>query len=852
MNRDFNQLEYSNISADIWRYVTFIFSFVVLMFALSCIIGYVGYIDALIRYAPNTRSISYIAIACFFISGIAILAALANMRFLSISLSILIMLISVIMGYFGILDFNTELAKMDPVRTNEPFSVHPCYFPINSAICFILASIILFSANCNKNLLRCNIVCTTFSMILLTLAIIFSLGYILNFPQLYDWYHQLPMSMPAAFGLVFLAIALLSLSVYKAIVTRVEVLHYYPLIGSGCVLLTSLILAVEISELYQVNNAKATALPMLTLFLGMFISLSIAALWYIARVALSEKKNALGSKSLMHAVLDATEDGVIAYDLHGDIVDFNKKFIKMWHLTESQLQKMNRHDVVTLMSQAVMNKADFISNNQVQLKNPTNEFIYEIDLKCGNIIECSSKPYAINNITVGRVHAYKDVTTHKKLEQQLMHRANYDDLTDLPNRACIQQLLYQEIVKARQNLASIGVFLVDISKFSLVNDTLGRNKSDLLLQIIAANIKDSLSMDCTMGRISADAFLIISTVYNSHSNYQILIDTIFKIFETNFDIGSREIKLSCSIGVAFYPNDGQDVDILLANADAALIQAKSKGFGTYQYYTEKLHELTLKRIDLEARLHNAIELEQFVVYFQPVIDLRTELPIGVEALVRWKTDDGNIIPPMEFIPIAEEIGLINKIGDLVFTKVCEQLKIWNNQGLKNLTVAINASPKQFLNHKFISHVHKVIEEYDVNPDNIELELTETSLISTSSLVDILLRDLNKLGIKTVIDDFGAGYSSFNYVKRFAISKVKIDKIFIDGLTNGASEKEIVKAMIAMSHSINYTIVAEGVETKEQLRILQDLGCDECQGFYFAKPMTAMECTEYLLRKLMPV
>ncbi len=442
----------------------------------------------------------------------------------------------------------------------------------------------------------------------------------------------------------------------------------------------------------------------------------------------------------------------------------------------------------------------------------------------------------------------------KKMDQQhryqndLKHQASHDTLTGLPNRTLFNDRLSHAVSKAERNQSSLAVLFIDLDKFKLINDTLGHSVGDDLLRSMAKRLEDCVRKSDTLARLGGDEFVVLVENLQDETVLAQLIQRFAATLEQAFLLSGEEYTLSCSIGVCIYPQDGEDAETLLKHADIAMYHAKDAGRNTHCFFTSEMQALLQQRTSMEQSLHMALKHEEFVLLYQPQIDLATGQVCGVEALIRWHAPDGRILPPSLFIPIAEESRIILEIGEWVLEKVCQQIRSWRDDGLDVVPVAINLAAQQFLHHSLDQLVRHALEKYDIPGSDLELEVTETMSMREPEFAIEMMSKLKKIGVSLAIDDFGIGYSNLSYLKRFHVDKLKIDMSYVQGITSNSADRAIVEAIIHLAHALGLRAIAEGVETDGQCQILSDKGCDMSQGYYFRPPVSAPEITVLLRQK----
>jgi diguanylate cyclase (GGDEF)-like protein/PAS domain S-box-containing protein len=439
-----------------------------------------------------------------------------------------------------------------------------------------------------------------------------------------------------------------------------------------------------------------------------------------------------------------------------------------------------------------------------------------------------------------------DISDRKRAEEQIEFHAYHDVLTHLPNRRLFTDRLALGINRARRSGRSLAVMFIDLDHFKTVNDTLGHTSGDELLLEMSQRLRDCIREDDTVARLGGDEFTIILSELRHPEDAAQVAQKILEAVQVPMTIAGAPIDLSASIGIALYPVDGFDVETLLRNADSAMYRAKESGRNNYQLCTDEMKTRALERLSLETRLRKAMQLNQLILHYQPQVNLATGRVVGVEALVRWNDPERGLIEPLAFIPIAEESRLILPIGEWVLHNACMQARQWRDRGLAPLRVAVNLSARQFQQYDLADLVRRTIVDARIDPSVLELEITETTAMQNAELSVEVLRSLCEIGVAISIDDFGTGYSSLNYLKRFPINAVKVDRAFVGGVATNESDDAIVSAVIAIARTLRLRVVAEGVETEDQFAFLQRRQCDEAQGFYFSPPLIAGEITSALI------
>jgi diguanylate cyclase (GGDEF)-like protein/PAS domain S-box-containing protein len=453
--------------------------------------------------------------------------------------------------------------------------------------------------------------------------------------------------------------------------------------------------------------------------------------------------------------------------------------------------------------------------------------------------------------------AIYDITERKLAQEKMLHMAFHDDLTGLPNRHLLKDRLNQAIRTARHHDRLVATLFLDIDNFKRINDTLGHNAGDMLLKGVAARLQDFIrnsdtisrsahdEMDSTIARLGGDEFTVLLSEIKTIQNAAQVAHRILDIIGHPFMIENHEIFITISIGISVYPHDGVDAESLLKHADTAMYYAKDNGRNNFQFYAEHMNRTACERFEMENKLRKALDNREFHLYYQPQLDIRSGNVIGTEALIRWIDAQNNIVLPGTFIPLAEETGLIVPIGEWILYTACKQNKAWQDAGFPPMYVSINISGLQFKQPSFVRTVDKVLQDTGLNPQYLELEVTESILMETTEAAIQTLNELKSMGVRISIDDFGTGYSSLSYLKRFPIDTLKIDRSFVRDVTSDPDDKAIINAIIALARSLNLKVIAEGVETIQQLVCLHEQGSDGMQGYLFSPPLPKESLTQLL-------
>ncbi len=476
--------------------------------------------------------------------------------------------------------------------------------------------------------------------------------------------------------------------------------------------------------------------------------------------------------------------------------------------------------------------------SQVEFRIPTkNGSIIDVDAKINPILDQAGNVKDL-------VLVMRDITDRKKSEQTIYHLAYHDTLTELPNRRLFIERLHKEINQARRIKSELAVMFLDMDRFKDINDTWGHDVGDLILIEAAKRLKGCVRTGDVVARLGGDEFTVLLTNISRKEEVSSVAERVLAHFQKPLEWMGHQYNLSCSIGIAMFPADAANADDLLKRADTALYVVKSRGRNEYEFFTPAMEAKSLERILLENELRKAIEQEQFRLHYQPKLDLTTGELIGMEALVRWVHPELGLIAPGKFIPLAEECGLIIQLGEWVLRHACEQNKAWQDKGYPPLKIAVNMSAQQFQQKNLLEMIRGILDETRLEPKWLELEITESIFLHSENATAIL-QSIRELGVQVSIDDFGTGYSSFSYIKDLPIDTIKIDASFIRDLHHNKESQAIVKAILTIAQSLNLNVVAEGVETGDQLNILNGDGCAQGQGYYFSHPLASQEFEEYL-------
>lgn len=545
------------------------------------------------------------------------------------------------------------------------------------------------------------------------------------------------------------------------------------------------------------------------------------------------------------AVFESTHEGVLITDHTNTIVHINPAF--------SQITGYSAEDVLgktPSMFKSGRHNADFYKALWNSLKS-TDEWSGEIwnRRKNGEILPQYQTIRLIrdeNGLVSHNVAVFSDISILKDSQSELNYLSQYDPLTGLANRKQLYARLKTTLQASIEEKKDSALFLIDLDHFKSINESLGHSIGDQVLQAIAQRINNIIDKNtCTLARIGGDEFVVICEHTNNPAEAAIIAQKLIKASKESFTVNNNELFISASIGICLFPRSGDNVEDIMRNADSALSKAKASGRDTFAFYSSEMTEQAFQRISIGSELRNALETQGLILYYQPVYAMHNLQLIGCEALVRWNHPERGLVPPNDFIPIAEEIGLIAAIDEWVLQRACEQMHIWQTQGTQLDFIAVNLSSRSLSNPQLTSTVAQTLQRTGVAAQHLELEVTESAVMEDPDRADATLKELRELGIRLAIDNFGTGYSSLSRLKSLPVNKLKIDQSFVRNLPNDAEDSAIVRAILALGKSLGLQVQAEGIETEEQMQFLQEQDCPLGQGYWFGRPMPTDEFSKLL-------
>jgi diguanylate cyclase (GGDEF)-like protein/PAS domain S-box-containing protein len=537
--------------------------------------------------------------------------------------------------------------------------------------------------------------------------------------------------------------------------------------------------------------------------------------------------------SLLNATLDSTADGILVVDGEGHITSFNQQFAEMWHIPLEVLEERDDDRALGVVLEQLADPDGFIAKVKELYLQPDAESHDVLVFKDGRVFDRLSKPQRVGGVPVGRVWSFRDVTDRKRLEEELAHQAFHDSLTGLANQLLFRDRVDHALSRASRREETLAVLFVDLDNFKTVNDSLGHPAGDSLLLAVAERLRACLRTVDTAARMGGDEFAILLEDNPDEAAAVEIADRILEALRQPFSLLGKEVFITASIGMAFSECGRDPTDVLLRNADLAMYRAKGSGRNRQEVFEPSMHSAVVERLDLEADLRRAVERREFVLQYQPIVDVTTHAITGVEALVRWEHPERGRLGPDAFIAVAEETGLINQIGLYVLQEAVAQAEQWrrDHPAHKGLVLSVNLSPRQLAEPRLVQWVSDVIEAAGCDPATLVLEITESATVRREASHQLLA--LKRLGLLLAIDDFGTGYSSLSYLQRLPIDVLKIDRSFISGAAPDAAT--LPRAIVELAKALRLKTIAEGVETAEQGARLAEWGCDQAQGFYYHRP-----------------
>jgi diguanylate cyclase (GGDEF)-like protein/PAS domain S-box-containing protein len=554
-------------------------------------------------------------------------------------------------------------------------------------------------------------------------------------------------------------------------------------------------------------------------------------------------------KERAQVTLNSIGDAVACTDISGNITFLNLVAETMTGWSRQEAAGRSMAEVFKILDatsrEAISNPMEMAVGQNRTVHLPSNCILIRRDGFEIPIEDSVSPIHDREGQAIGAVIVFRDVSSAQAMALQMAYSAQHDFLTGLPNRVLLNDRVSQAIALASRHTKKVAVLFLDLDGFKHINDSLGHPIGDKLLQSIAKRLVDCVRLSDTVTRQGGDEFVVLLSELEQSDDAAMTAKRMLQAVAEAHSINQHDLHITTSIGVSVYPDDGLDAETLIKNADTAMYQAKENGHQSYQFFKPAMNVRAVERQSIEEGLRRALERQEFALHYQPKINLRTGEITGAEALIRWTHPTRGIVPPAQFIPVAEDCGLILPIGRWGLREACKQARDWMDAGLPLGTVAVNISAMEFRDEHFLDGVFAVLRDTGLDPRSLELELTETVLMKRAEATEAILKALRAIGVQVAVDDFGTGYSSLSYLRKFPIDSLKIDQSFVRQLTTVPDETAIVTAIISMGRSLKLRVIAEGVETHQQLEFLQAHLCDEAQGYYFSRPVAAQQFAKLL-------
>jgi diguanylate cyclase (GGDEF)-like protein/PAS domain S-box-containing protein len=551
------------------------------------------------------------------------------------------------------------------------------------------------------------------------------------------------------------------------------------------------------------------------------------------------------SEERYRAIVKQTSEGIFLVDANTKlIVEANPSYCNLLGYASAEIIGLRLYDVVSLNSQIIDRSLQEISTKKLDflgesLHRRQDGSLVNVEVSASSIFSGGKEMFCF---------VVRDITERKKSEAMLQYQAFHDLLTGLPNRTLFNRQLSKALAKAKQEKKQLAVMFLDLDRFKNINDSLGHAFGDRLLKHFAERLKSCLRKGDIVARWGGDEFTVLLPEIEDSEEAARIGQRIFQALKPAFELEEHQLFVRNSIGIAIYPQDGEDGGTLLRNADAALYRSKEQGRNHYRFYRPTMNSETSELLKLEISLHRALERQELLLYYQPQVNIITEKVCGMEALLRWQHPELGLVSPGKFIPLAEETGLIIPIGEWALKTACTQNKAWQMAGLTPVRMSVNLSPRQFQQATLVATVDQILQETELEPQWLELEITETSLLQDIQFARVALLKLAKMGVHISMDDFGTGYSSLGYLKQLPFDTLKIDQCFVRDLYNKPEDRAIISAAITLGQGFNLRVIAEGVETQQQLELLRSLNCKEMQGYWFSRPLSAEDATQFLQKE----
>ena len=546
------------------------------------------------------------------------------------------------------------------------------------------------------------------------------------------------------------------------------------------------------------------------------------------------------SLNLLLAVFETADDGILVLDNRDEVIIYNQLFTSLWQIDPAFIEG-NSDRILGLILRRL---AEPIACDLKDASRSNSLKHYLLKLNNGKILESYFQTQKLNGKVVGKVWGFRDVTEREQAKKTFEHKALHDTVTELPKQSILTYQLTEAIAKAKQNNSFVAVMFVELDRFKIISNTLGHKIGDCLLQQVVQRLKYYIQQQDAIARWGRNEFTLLLPHVQDKSLVTAIAQRVSLALKTPFSINNKPIYVNSHIGIAVYPEHGTDAETILKNADAALSEAQ-KLQNNYIYYNPTITSQAQKLLTLENLLHSALKQNEFLLYYQPIVNIITGKIVKMEALIRWRNPQLGLVKPEVFIPLAEENGAIIPIGEWVLKTACAQNKAWQTMGLAPIKMSVNLSVRQFQQPNLVFNIAQILRQTKLSPSYLELEITESITMQNTESAKAILQKLHQMGIALSMDDFGTGYSSLGYLKQFPFCTLKIDRSFIKDLPSSAEDIAIVDAVITLGQGLHLNVVAEGVETAELRDLLKNLGCEYIQGYLFSMPLPAGEATKLL-------
>lgn len=781
----------------------------------------------------------------FFMAGIGLIAIFSNLKFLTFISGMFLVLLGIGNILQQIFNVNWNIIHLVFTHILQPQNQKLENMELLAAGFFIIIGFLFWIIYHYRLFSKRSIIIIALSgSIIFCIGILHLFGYLTSTTQIPGSATSFlsPLARNTALGFILIGLSIIFYSIILGRQTTYRFNKSRMMLVAVISGMISLLVWRQLITHEHLSHAKFTHATFLISKELILASIFGAAIYYLQRTKSSLKK-LKRSYSLTKATLETTAEGIFVIDNNEKIVATNKKLLIMWNVPFHLSHEVNFQIVLDFVLSQLKNKEDFTRTLAHLKRNPKDTAIMELDLKNGSIFEMYSIPQRLENLFIGRVFSFHDITHLKEAENKLLYHATHDLLTGLANRGVLLQRIQEAIVRSKINNTHLAILFLDLDRFKLINDSLGHLIGDSLLKAISIRLRSSTRKQDTLARLGGDEFVVLITSLHNPEHIHNIVHRYSYSFTQPFHVDHHELFINCSIGISLFPQDGEFPESLLEKADLAMYKAK-KIRKPSQMYSSEMHRELIWQLSIENELPHALSRNQFILYYQPIIDLKEKKISSIEALIRWKHPKFGLQLPQNFINIAENIGIMPSIGDWVLREACHQFEKWYKTGVNvGERVSINLSESQLRQLNFANQLITTLHEIAFDPKHLEVELNENMFMDSPEEIIINIEQLNRAGITISIDDFGIGHSSLTLIKQLPIHKLKIDKSFISPIIENKNAQIIVQAMLFIGKKLNFIMLAEGVETQEQLDLLTELKFDEIQGFYFATPLDVITFEE---------